>query len=203
MNMLFYAVILLCLLATPINLFGQTRTPTDTVRNMLNEVMAVQSSPALQGQEHRASRKTEIKKIMLRNFNFDDMARQTLGPQWLQLSDAQHKEFKSVFQDLFLDSYSRLVLDFLKRETIAYTGENLTQGQSVVNTIIKRPNEEISVDYTLIGPSGKSQVRDVRIDGVSIVGNYQKTFSRIIRQESYEGLLKKMKLQQRVIEEKE
>jgi ABC-type transporter MlaC component len=40
----------------------------------------------------------------------------------------------------------------------------------------------------------------VAIDGVSIVQNYRKSFSRVIQQETYEGLLKKMRMQQQAIE---
>jgi ABC-type transporter MlaC component len=43
-------------------------------------------------------------------------------------------------------------------------------------------------------------VEDVAIDGVSIIQNYQKSFSRVIRQESYQALLKKMRTQQQAIE---
>jgi ABC-type transporter MlaC component len=39
----------------------------------------------------------------------------------------------------------------------------------------------------------------VRIDGVSIVENYQKSFSRMIKQESFDALLKKMRVQQQAI----
>jgi hypothetical protein len=35
------------------------------------------------------------------------------------------------------------------------------------------------------------------------VGNYRNSFSRIIKQESYESLLKKMKLQQQAVEKSE
>ena len=46
---------------------------------------------------------------------------------------------------------------------------------------------------------GKWLVRDVRIDGVSIIENYQKSFSRMIKQESFDALLKKMRVQQQAI----
>jgi ABC-type transporter MlaC component len=43
------------------------------------------------------------------------------------------------------------------------------------------------------------RVHDVRIDGVSIVDNYRKSFARVIKRESYGALLQKMRLQQRAI----
>ena len=170
--------------------------PTELVRRMLDEILAIQSNPTAQDPQSRAGRRTEIRKVILRNFNFEGMARQALGQQWAALDGAKRAEFKSVFQDLFLDSYSRLVLDFLKKEKITYSGEVDGKDQVAVKTVIQRVNEEIPVDYVVAGGGSGLLVRDVSIDGVSIVANYQKSFSRIIKQESYESLLKKMKLQQ-------
>jgi phospholipid transport system substrate-binding protein len=178
----------------------QAGTPAEQVKTMLEEVMAIQTDPQLQGSESRQNRSAAIKRVIIRNFHFDTMARQALGPHWEQLSEARRKEFKTIFQDLFLDSYSRLVLDFLKREKILYTKEDLRPDQALVNTLISRVNEEIPVDYCLKPVAGKWMVQDVKIDGVSIIQNYQKSFLRVIKQESYESLLKKMRLQQQTLE---
>ncbi len=173
--------------------------PVDTVRQMLEEAISIQTDPTLQGQESRDTRKGAIKKVILNNFYFDDMARQALGPHWDGLNNAKRSEFKSIFQDLFLDSYSRLVLDFLKKEKVQYLGEDVQKEQAFVKTTIYRINEAIPVDYSLALVDRKWLVRDVRIDGVSIVENYQKSFSRLIKQESFDALLKKMRMQQQAI----
>jgi phospholipid transport system substrate-binding protein len=180
--------------------FCQGAAPTETVHQMLDEAMSIQTDPALQGQEFRDTRRNAIKKVILSNFYFDDMAKQALGPYWDGLSNPNRSEFKNIFQDLFLDSYSRLVLDFLKKEKVQYLGEDVKKGEAGVKTSIYRINEAIPVDYSLTDVSGKWLVRDVRIDGVSIVENYRKSFTRIIRQESFDALLKKMRLQQQAIE---
>jgi phospholipid transport system substrate-binding protein len=173
---------------------------TEVVRKMLDSVISIQTDPALQGQAARPTRRVEIRKVILGNFNFDDMAQQTLGAYWSGMAETKRAEFKSIFQDLFLDSYSRLVLDFVGKEKIAYLGEEDGQGQTTVRTRIHRVSEAIPVDYSLNRAKDRLLVRDVSIDGVSIVQNYQKSFSRVIRQESYEGLLKRMKLQQQATE---
>jgi phospholipid transport system substrate-binding protein len=174
--------------------------PVDTVRQMLDEAISIQIDPALQGQEFRDARRSAIKKVILKNFYFDDMARQALGSHWDGLNSAKRAEFKSIFQDLFLDSYSRLVLDFLKKEKVQYLGEDVQKEQASVKTTIYRINEAIPVDYSMALVNQKWLVRDVRIDGVSIVENYRKSFSRLIKQESFDALLRKMRLQQQTIQ---
>ena len=179
---------------------SEAGTPTEWVRSILEEVMAIQTNPQLQGHEFRKEKRIALKKIIAQNFHFDSMAKQALGQHWQTLSEPNRLEFKAIFQDLFQDSYTKLVLDFLGREKILYTKEDSDQNKASVKTIIVRMNEEIPVDYSL-GAMGQGWlVEDVAIDGVSIIQNYQKSFSRVIRQESYQALLKKMRTQQQAIE---
>lgn len=175
-------------------------TPTARVKSILNEVIAVQNNPQLQGQEHRNQRRVQIKKIIAQNFYFEDMARESLGSYWGKLDAGQKKEFIGLFQDLFQDSYTKLVLDFLKREKILYQKEETKSDKAQVNTMMVRTNENIPVDYSLVLVQGKWLVRDVAIDKVSIVRNYEKSFTRTIQRESYQSLLKKMRQQQKAIE---
>ncbi|MGA3173862.1 MAG: ABC transporter substrate-binding protein [Syntrophorhabdales bacterium] len=196
-------VALLSVLAAILLIPGQARPAgeaTGVVRKMLDSVIAVQTDPALQSQASRPIRRAKIKKVILENFNFEDMAQQSLGDYWKELSASKQQEFKSIFQDLFLDSYSRLVLDFVRKEKIAYLGEEDGQNKLMVKTRIQRVNEEIPVDYYLAEAKHSLLVNDVTIDSVSIVQNYHKSFSRVIKQESYESLLKKMRLQQKAME---
>ena len=174
--------------------------PTDQVRTMLNEVMAIQNDPALQGPERREDRRTGIKKIIANNFDFNIMARNALGDYWAKLNDSGKKEFVGIFQDLFQDSYTKLVLDFLKREQILFNQESIEKNTAEVGTAIVRKNEKIPVDYYLTQENERWLVHDVAIDSVSIAKNYQRSFSRIIQRESFQSLLSKMRLQQKAIE---
>ena len=175
-------------------------TPAARVRSMLEEVMAVQTNPQFQGQEFRNQRRAAIKKIIGQNFYFEGMAQQALSQYWAKLNEAERAEFKALFHDLFQESYSKLVLDFLKREKILYFQEELRQDHALIKTTVVRVNEEIPVDYSLTLVQGQWLVDDVTIDGVSIVRNYQRSFSRVIQQESYRSLLQKMRLQQQAID---
>ncbi len=178
----------------------EARTPTEWVRSILEEVMAIQTNPQLRGPEFRKQKRMAIKGIIARNFHFDAMAAEALGLRWQALRPEKRAEFKALFQDLFQDSYTKLVLDFLGREKVLYKNEESGQNKVVVKTIIVRMNEEIPVDYALTAVEQRWLVQDVVIDGVSVIQNYRNSFSRVIQQEGYEGLLKKMRLQQQAIE---
>ena len=194
-------LVLFCMIGLIIQIMSaRAEMPTSRVRSMLEEVMALQTNPQLQGQEFRDQRRAAIKKIIAQNFEFTVMAQHALGQHWDKLNEAERAEFKALFQDLFQDSYTKLVLDFLKQEKILYHQEELRQNQALVKTTIVRVNEEIPVDYSLTLAHGKWIVEDVIIDGVSIVRNYQRSFTQVIQRESYKSLLQRMRLQQQVID---
>lgn len=173
--------------------------PVEHVRNMLNRIMAIQNDPKMKGPTHREARRIAIKAVIAENVDMDDMAESALGEHWEKLDSSQRAEFTSIFRDLFQDSYTRLVLNFLKQERIRYLPQERSGGQTVLKTIILRPNEQIPVDYRLANEKGKWLIRDVAIDGVSIVGKYHSSFSRVIGRSSYSSLIEKMRVQQKAV----
>jgi phospholipid transport system substrate-binding protein len=174
--------------------------PTERVRGIIDQVLAIQNDPALQGSQHEDRRTTDIKRVIGQSFTFSAMARQSLGREWDRLSPAQRQEFTELLQDLFQDSYSKLVLNFLKRETIRYGAESATGDTATVKTVIQRlAREQIPVDYRLAQAGGNWAIVDVVIDGVSIVDNYRSQFTKIIRTMSYDALVKKMKIRREEI----
>lgn len=175
-------------------------TPTAFVRGVLERVLAIQNDPARAGEAHQAARARAIRQIIQKSFDFPLMAQNSLGPVFSRLNPAQHKEFVATFSLLFQDSYTRLVLNFLKQETIQYHQERRENGGARVNTTILRANEAIPVDYLMRHHQQDWLLYDVMVDGVSILENYKTQFAQVIRSQSFEALLHKMKTQQRAIQ---
>ncbi len=189
------ALAFLCLLTAP----ALAVTPTAYVKGILDKVITIQNNPALAGPEHKPARARAIRQIIQNNFDFTLMAQSSLGPVYGRLSSGQRQEFVSTFGYLFQDSYTRLVLDFLKKETIKYEQE-LREGPGArVNTKLIRTNETIPVDY-LMRPQGQGWLLyDVIVDGVSILDNYKNQFAQVIKTNSFEFLLNKMKTQMQAL----
>ena len=128
------------------------------------------------------------------------MAKDSLGSTYDGLSGGQRQEFIRTFSYLFQDSYTRLVINFLKKENIQY-GREVPEGDKArVDTAIVRTNESIPVTYLMhTAPQGWI-LYDVTVDGVSILQNYKSQFSQVIRTKGFEFLLKRMQEQRRAIQ---
>ena len=168
---------------------------TDRVRGIIDAVLAIQNNPALQGPQQEERRTAEVKRVIKQSFDFGEMARLSLGREWERLGPGQRKEFAELLQDLFVESYSKLVLNFLKRENIKYGAETAQGNSALVKTVMERlAREQIPVDYRLLRVGDRWEMFDVVIDGVSIVENYRSQFLRIIRSSSFDNLVTKMKI---------
>ena len=175
-------------------------SPSDYVRGILNQVLAIQNDPALAGADKQSARSRGIRQIIQRSFDFPLMAQNSLGPASGRLNSAQRREFVDTFSYLFQDSYTRMVLNFLKQETIKYHQERSENSGARVSTSIIRTNETIPVDYLLRRRGQDWLLYDVIVDGVSILDNYKTQFAATIRTQSFESLLNRMKTQRRAIQ---
>lgn len=179
---------------------AEAESPTAYVRGIMDRVLAIQNNPALAGEAHKAERARAIREIIRQSFDFDRMAQTSLGPVYGRLGAGPRREFTDTFSYLFQDSYTRLVLNYLKQETVKYTQERITGNEARVNTSLIRANETIPVDY-LVRRSGQSWVLyDVIVDGVSILENYKTQFAQVIRTQSFDYLLNRMKTQRKAIQ---
>jgi phospholipid transport system substrate-binding protein len=174
---------------------------TAQVKQVLDKAMQIQTREDLGGDAHRNERAKLVHELINANFSSSDMAKESLSDNWGALSAPQRTEFVTLFTRLFQASYTRMVLNFLQRESVEYRGETDKAGATRVSTVITRANEHIPVDYLLIKKSGRWLITDVVIDGVSIVENYKNSFSRVIRTSSFASLLDKMRLQSKVDQE--
>jgi ABC-type transporter MlaC component len=191
---IFFALLMMLGVQTPVQ--AQSGA-TDLVRSVLDKAMDIQTNPQLQGTEHRKARAELIQKVMAENFMTTEMAKDSLKEHWGKLSQGQRSQYLPLFTAIFVDAYSRRVLDFLKRETIEYPGEIPEGKRTKVRTIIMRTNEHIPVDYIVEQNGRRWMIRDVIIDGVSTVENYQNSFDRFLRSQSFDVLIQRMATQKK------
>jgi phospholipid transport system substrate-binding protein len=172
-------------------------SPNAFVRGIMDKTMAIQNDASLDAK----ARGRAIHQIIAQSFDFPLMAKDTLGATYGQISAGQRQQFTHTFDYLFQDSYSRMVLNFLKRENIQYGQERQEGGgKARVDTTIVRTNDTIPVTYLMHSASGGWLLYDVVVDGVSILENYRNEFGRVIRTKSFDFLLKRMEEQRRATE---
>lgn len=186
------AIALVLLVSATFALAGET---TDQVKTELDHLTGIVKDPALQEKAKEEVRKSIVKKRIVRWFDLQEMARRSLASHWAKRSVEQRKDFVELFGDLFVESYTTLVVDHLGDQQVTYLSEKIDERDVIVKTkFLSKRNEPTFVDFTLLRRGNVWVPYDVVIDEVSIMGNYRTQFDKVIRDKSYEDLVKKMRL---------
>jgi phospholipid transport system substrate-binding protein len=163
--------------------------PTETIRQAIEKTLDMMNNPAYQGEVRRQ----KVKAVIDPHFDYQEMAKRSLGPAWSTLSTGQRQEFVHLFSQLLEASYADKIEKYAQRVRIDYTGEILTGDNAEVRTVVVKANDRIPLNYRLLNECGTWKVYDVVIEGVSLVNNYRSQFSRIIHESSYAELVKRLK----------
>jgi phospholipid transport system substrate-binding protein len=127
-------------------------------------------------------------------FDWDAMARSSLGVPWRQLDDQQRSEFVATFKELLAQRYMDDIDRFQGSEQVKVKDAKEKNGAATVRTVlITSSRDQIPIDYTLHKADNRWQVEDVTIEGISLVNHYRKTFARYLANKSFAELLQQLK----------
>ena len=147
-------------------------------------------SPAEQKQ------KDDIKKLAATLLDYDELAQKSLAAHWDKLTPAQRTEFVSTLRELIERNYVKQLRTNLDYQ-VQYKNEEAEGELATVSTVVKVKSPGKSTDAEIIYKMKKSpdgwHVWDVITDEVSLVKNYRTQFNKIITEQSYDALIKKMK----------
>lgn len=169
-----------------------TPSPTEVVQSGIERVAQVVQDYDAGHPDAAEKRRSEIRRVAGRLFDFQEMARRTLARHWTERTPAEREEFVSLFRDLLERSYIAKLENY-SGEQIVYLGETVDGEYATVRSKIVGRGNEMALAYRLHLVNSRWAVYDVLVEGVSFVGNYRSQFNRIISKGSYEDLVRKLK----------
>jgi phospholipid transport system substrate-binding protein len=165
----------------------------DQVRQSVDKFLAILKDPRLKPEGKKNERREELKKVIYQRFDFTEMARRSLGPEWRRHTPEEQKEFVQLFTDLLERAYLEQIESY-SGEKVQYLNERDDSSYAEVDTkIIDNKGREFSVNYQLHNANGNWQVYDVVIENVSLVNNYRAQFNRVLASSSYQELIRRLK----------
>lgn len=122
------------------------------------------------------------------------VGQRTLGKHWQARTPAEQQEFIALLEQLFTKVAYPKSAEFFSGLEINVAKENITGQRATVQTTVKHPKEGlVSVDYRLVQDHGEWRVQDILLDDVSLAANLQSQFNKIITENSYAELLRRMR----------
>jgi phospholipid transport system substrate-binding protein len=163
---------------------------TDEVKKTVDEVVRIVSDKEMKKNDQK--RRQTLKKSISTIFDYNEMAKRSLGKHWNQRSAAEKKQFSELFASLLENSYASKIESY-NNEKIVYLKESIDGDYAEVKSKVVTPKrDEFTLDYRMINQNGNWMVYDVVIEGVSLVSNYRTQFNKIISTNGYSELVKKL-----------
>jgi phospholipid transport system substrate-binding protein len=173
---------------------AEAGAPTEVVRGVFNDANRVLTDPATE--QRPLERLVAIRALFSRVFDFRDAAERSLGRQWQARTVAEQQEFTRLFADFVQRGFVYWLASVAEVDgraggaTVHFVGETVDRDTATVQTaILARGGRLIPLTHTLVYRNRRWVVRDVNIEGISLVANYRSQFDRVIRGSSYPQLV--------------
>jgi len=140
------------------------------------------------------SRRLALRKVIGKRFDFRQMAMHTLDNVWSRRSRKEQKQFTHLFKKLLEKSYMHMIENF-QGGKVHFLSERVKGDYAFIKTHIVSSDRTIAIHYKLRRVGKEWRVYDFLVQGVSMVRNYRFQFTKVIRQESFKGLLKRLEEQ--------
>ncbi len=185
------ALLCLILVAAPATPRAETGGPTAELKKAVDEVLAIIVDESISGPGAMKKKLDKAWEVINIYFADEEMTRRVMAKHWKKRTAEEKKEMTHLFSELLRRSYlSRLEL--FEGQEMIYTKERVEGDIAKVESHFEYHGERIPLGYSMLKKDGKWMLYDMVIDGVSLIANYRRQFSKIIRKEGYKGLVKRL-----------
>lgn len=167
-------------------------SPTEVVRSTLDEVFRILEDPKLKDPAKLLPRRRLLEEVIAARFDYAEMSKRALAAHWTPLTNEQRAEFVELFKSFLSDRYAGKIEGYAG-EKVEYLSQRLEGQYAEVRTKLVSAKTELPMDYRLIKKAGRWYAYDIIADGVSLVKNYRSQFEKIIRADSYDELVTRLR----------
>lgn len=171
------------------------QSPLQLIQSGSDRGLHIIKSSLFEGGPSLQQRRDEILGIVENYFDFNEMAKRSLGKSWREISTTQQQEFVKLFKQLLFNTYVRRIESTATPNTSTrYDSEAVEDRYAVVKTRVVAANQpDVAIEYRLLASGTGWKVYDVVIEGVSLVNNYRQQFSSILNRQSFDSLLQQLR----------
>ena len=150
--------------------------------NFINDITS-KASNILSSQDTMEVKIQELVKIGENSVDIDGIGFYTLGKHRKSLNEDQKDQFKKIFREYFLKSFSTRLVEYKEAKIVVISEDIKNEKYTIVKSKLlatsKRP--EVSIDWRVytIDPN-KPLIRDLIIEGLSLARTQREEFNSII-----------------------
>jgi len=115
-------------------------------------------------------------------FDVSYIAKSALGRFWQRANDKERADYVAAFENYMVKVYAAKFKAYSGESFKASTSQAAGDGINVTSTVIKPDGPETKIDWLVADDSGAPKIRDIKIEGVSMVSSYRDEFANEILQ---------------------
>ena len=171
-------------------LADETNLVKKTARERINKVVDTIRDKSLD----KKTRNEKIIEIISPMFDFSQMAKLSMGKKnWQRMNKKQQQEFNKLFVKRLQESYLEK-LDLYTDEEVTVDEAKQVKKRIHVTSHLMSKDDKMEMIYKFYKKKNQDwMVYDVKVMGVSIVQTYRSQFAGILKNQSIEDLLKKLR----------
>ena len=142
------------------------------------------ASEALNNKFSKEEKILKLKAIAKETVDITGIGFYTLGSYRKNISDDQKKEYKNLFEQYFLKSFSSRLAEYSNPEIEVNSKEKLNENYTMVFSTLVSTKErpEVKIDWRIYTKNPENpKIRDLIIEGLSLVRTQKEEFSSIIQ----------------------
>ena len=159
-----------------------SNTIASTSSNFIDDITN-KASNILSSKDTREIKIQELVKIGENSVDIDGIGFYTLGKHRKNLNDNQKNEFKKIFREYFLKSFSTRLVEYKEAKIVVISEDIKNEKYTIVKSklIATSDRPEVAIDWRVYtrDPS-KPLIRDLIIEGLSLARTQREEFNSII-----------------------
>ncbi len=195
-------LLILCFLvlaASPSMAYGDE--PIEALRKGVQEGLQVLQGPKFTDQELKEAQQQKLRLILERLFDFHEFSRRVLASNWKNFTPSQRETFIEVFTEFLGKFYMGKLQEKYKDERLIFESQEFkTPTRALVHIRVVWKGQKIPIDLLMIKRKGQWRVYDIQFLGVSAVRNYRAQFNSLLRKETPDQVIERMRQRIRKID---
>ena len=185
-------VLILIFMASPS--FSVAQDPLEAVQQNIENGIRVLEDPQYEDDSRKQEQQQILYKIMQQTYDFREFSRKVLSSHWYKFSQKQRNEFVRLFTEFLGKFYLGKLQNRYSGQRVNYLKQQIiNDAKALVEIEVTWNKVKIPVTLRLTNRSGSWKVYDLSVLGINAVSNYRAQFKSILKKESPQQIIGRLK----------
>jgi ABC-type transporter MlaC component len=195
------ALVAVVMILVELSTFVYAEQPLDTLQKLIDQGTTILNDPIYKDSGQKDSQRQQLSEILDQLVDFRAFCRRALASNLIKFTPQQLNDFAELFDRFVTVYYLAMLQDNYTNEKVILTGQNLiSYSKAVVQVTVFWNNVEIPMEIKMVRQGDSWKAYDIFILGISVARFYGAQFQEILRNETPDQMIDRLKLKIRKIE---